>query len=86
MIKKENENQSSEYRQDEVEITIKDLTYKIHRGRQSVASIKEIGGVNPNWELSQIINGELEDLNNDGFVVIKGGEVFKAIPPAGNNS
>lgn len=82
----QHENQSAENRKDEVEITIKTDTFTIHRGRQSVASIKEIGGINANWELAQIIEGKLFDLDNDGFVVIKGGEVFKAIPPSGNNS
>lgn len=77
---------SEEHRQDIVTITIKDKPYSIHRGRQTVAAIKELGGVNPNHILVQIIDGQLKDLPNDGAVTIKGGEVFKCHPPVGDNS
>lgn len=77
---------SDEHRQDMVEITIKDKVYKIHRGNQKVSAIKELGGINPNHILVQIIDGQLKDLPNDGSVTIKGGEVFKCHPPVGDNS
>ena len=77
---------ADEHRQDMVDITIKDKTHKIHRGRQTVAAIKELGGINPNHILVQIVDGQLQDLPNDGSVTIKGGEVFKCHPPVGDNS
>jgi hypothetical protein len=84
-IKKEMGN-SEENRHDMVEITIKNKVYKIHRGNQKVSTIKEIGGVNPNHILVEIIAGELKDLSNDGSVTIKGGEIFNSHPPVGDNS
>ncbi len=77
---------SEEHRQDMVEITIKDKTYKIHRGHQTVATIKELGGINPNHILVQIVDGQLKELPNNGAVTIKGGEIFKCHPPVGDNS
>lgn len=77
---------SEDHRKDMVEITIKDKTYTIHRGNEKVLAIKELGGINPNHVLVQIIDGQLKDLPNDGSVTIKGGEVFKCHPPVGDNS
>jgi hypothetical protein len=83
--KKEGGN-SDDNRKDMVEITIGDKTYEIHRGNQKVSEIKELGKINPNHILVQIIDGKLVDLPNDGSVTIKGGEVFKSHPPVGDNS
>lgn len=77
---------SEEVRQNMVEITIANDVYPIHRGNQKVSSIKELGKINPNFILVQIIGDQLNDLPNDGSVTIKGGEKFKSHPPVGNNS
>jgi hypothetical protein len=77
---------SEDNRNDVVVISIGGKDYKIHRGNQKVAEIKELGGINPNHILVQIVNGQLIDLPNDGSVTIKGGEVFKSHPPVGDNS
>lgn len=84
-IKKE-KGESEDHRKDMVEITIKDKTYKIHRGHQTVAAIKQLGGINPNHILVQIVEGQLKDLPNDGVITMKGGEVFNCHPPIGDNS
>lgn len=86
MEKKDLAGKSGEHRQDVVEITIKDNPYEIHRGNQKVAEIKQIGGINLNHILVQIIDGQLVDLPNEGAVTIKGGEVFHSHPPVGDNS
>jgi hypothetical protein len=61
----------------EVEITVNDNQHvRIHRGRQTVAHIKAVGGVPPAEELEQMIDGVLTPLADDASVTIKGGEVF----------
>ena len=84
---KEKDHGNSEgVRNDVVEIIIKKVPYKIHRGNQPVSKIKELGGINANYILVQIKDGNLVDLPNDGSVTIKGGEVFECHPPVGDNS
>lgn len=60
----------------EVEIIINNAPFTIHRGRQSVATIKQVGGVPSADDLEQVVNGQLTPLADDGSVTIKGGEVF----------
>jgi hypothetical protein len=67
---------SDEHRKDYVIITVNDVRKKIHRGRQSVAEIKQIGEVPLNYMLEQLIEGKLTPLDDNGSVVIKGGEIF----------
>jgi hypothetical protein len=57
-------------------ITINGHHHQIHRGRQSVADIKAVGGVAAAEELEQIVDGVFTPLPDDGAVTIKGGEVF----------
>jgi hypothetical protein len=59
-----------------VTITVNNNLKTIHRGRQSVATIKQVGGVPLADDLVQIIDGVLTPLPDDGAVTIKGGEVF----------
>lgn len=63
-----------------VTITINNQPFKIHRGRQSVAGIKKVGGVPLTDELEEVIKGKLTPLPDDGEVTIKGGEVFISHP------
>lgn len=77
---------SAEHRQDQVEIRVNNVPRTIHRGRRSVAEIKEIGKVAPADELSQLVDNRYVPLAQDGSVVIKGGEVFQSNPPAGGSS
>lgn len=59
-----------------VTITINNAQKPIHRGRQTVAAIKEAGGVPQADDLDQLVDGVLTNLPDDGAVTIKGGEVF----------
>lgn len=67
---------SDEHRKDYVTITVNDVQREIHRGRQSVTEIKQLGEVPLNYMLEQLIEGKLTPLDDNGSVVIKGGEIF----------
>ena len=67
---------SDEHRKDYVTITVNDVQREIHRGRQSVSEIKQIGEVPLNYMLEQLIEGKLTQLDDNGSVVIKGEEIF----------
>jgi len=67
---------SEEHRKDYVKITVNDVQREIHRGRQSVSEIKTVGEVPLNYMLEHLINGKLTPLDDNGSVVIKGGEIF----------
>jgi hypothetical protein len=68
--------------QDLVSVTINGLNIQIHRGRRSVAEIKQAGGVPEVDVLAQQVDGKLRELPDDGHVVIKGGEQFVSYPRA----
>jgi len=59
-----------------VGITVNGNQIPIHRGHQTVAHIKQVGGVAAAEELEAVIHGVLTPLPDDGAVNIKGGEVF----------
>ena len=80
--KKDQQNQGRDF----VKITIDGVSRQIHRGRQTVAEIKTVGGVSLVDELSQVINGKLDPLADDGSVVIKGEEAFVSNRRSGASS
>ena len=59
-----------------VTITINSEEHDIHRGRQTVVAIKQLGGVPLADDLDQLIDGQLVHLPDDGSVTIKGEEIF----------
>lgn len=63
-----------------VDIMVNGVEFEIHRGRRTVAEIKEVGGVLRADELEQIVDGKLIPLDDDGAVTIKGGEQFVSHP------
>jgi predicted Rdx family selenoprotein len=69
-----------------VEITIDGKTFQIHRGNQPVSAIKKLGGVPAANQLDQDVNGVLTPLDQNGSIVIKGGEVFVSYPATGSSS
>lgn len=71
---------------DIVKISVDGKTYEIHRGRQTVAAIKELAGVPLAYQLDQDVNGVLTPLDQNGAVTIKGGEVFVSYPATGSSS
>lgn len=72
---------SQERRKDIVQITVNEgEPIDIHRGRQTVAEIKRLGGVPVADVLAQVIDGKLVPLDDNGAVVLKGGEKFMSYP------
>ena len=68
---------------DIVEISINNKAFHIHRGHQTVAAIKDLGGVPRADELAEVHEGQdppLTPLKDDGAVTIKGGEKFVSYP------
>jgi hypothetical protein len=70
----------------EVKIQINGVSKLIHRGHQTVAEIKKVGGVPLADELEQLIDGKLNPLPDDGAVTIKGGEIFMSHVRSGGSS
>lgn len=56
------------------------------RGAHTVAEIKKLGGVPLADELDQKVSETIVPLDQDGKVVIKGGEVFVSFPATGTSS
>lgn len=77
---------AEEHRQDLVEVTINNESCMVHRGRRTVAEIKEAGHVALADELSQLVDGRYVLLADGGSVVIHGGEEFQSNPRAGGSS
>jgi hypothetical protein len=69
-----------------VTILINGNKKEIHRGHQTVAAIKSLGGIPLTDELEQVIDGKLHPLPDDGAVTIKGGEQFVSHPRDGGSS
>lgn len=69
-----------------VTITVDTKPYRIHRGRQTVAAIKQVAGVPLAFELERLVDGRLMPLADDASVTIKGGEVFLSHPKDGGAS
>lgn len=59
-----------------VNITVDDREYSIHRGNRPVAEIKQVASVPQTHVLEAIINGALSLLDDAAAVVLKGGERF----------
>jgi predicted Rdx family selenoprotein len=69
-----------------VTIIVNEKQVQIHRGNQSVAEIKQAGNIPLAYDLSQIIEGILKPLSDDGHVTIKGGEEFVGNPKDSSSS
>lgn len=69
-----------------VTITIDDKEYTVHRGHHTVASLKALAGVAQNYELDEIIDGQIVPLADDASVTIKGNEVFASNLRIGQSS
>lgn len=50
--------------------------YPVKAGTYSVSKIKEIGKINPAYEVEQLIDGKLTPLDDNAMVQIQGGEQF----------
>lgn len=74
------DDEASGHGRDVVTIQVNGADVPIHRGRRTVAEIKEKGGVGQADVLAQVIDGKLTDLPDTGSVTIKGGEEFHSHP------
>jgi hypothetical protein len=70
----------------DVSITINGTAREIHRGHQTVAAIKAVGGVPIADDLEQLVDETLKLLPDDGAVTIKGGETFVSHPKDSGSS
>jgi hypothetical protein len=69
----------------QVAILINGKKYETSQGKNSVEHIRKLGHVPATDVLSELKHGKPVDLPNDGFVHIKGGEVFVShVPSAGS--
>jgi uncharacterized protein YabE (DUF348 family) len=69
-----------------VHITVDGKQYEIKRGPELVSTIKRIANVPAAYQLDQDINGVLTPLDQNGSVIIHGGEVFVGFPATGSSS
>jgi len=69
-----------------VKIYFGNTTYDIHRGRRTVVEIKAVLGIEDEYILIFIVDGELINQDQDGSIVIKGNEQFGSQPPDGASS
>ena len=69
-----------------VKITIDSKPYELKRGPYSVVQLKAIGHVPPEYDLDELVDGELKELKDDATVHIKGGEEFISHPKKGKSS
>jgi len=69
-----------------VKIYFGNTGYDIHRGRRTVVEIKAVLGIEDEYILIFIVDGELINQAQDGFIVIKGDEHFGSQPPDGASS
>lgn len=67
-------------------IKIDNIDYQVHRGRQTVAHLKEIAGISQSYELAELQDGRLVPLADDASVTVKGGEEFKSNLKVGQSS
>ncbi len=78
-------NQSENHSKDLVEIDINNIKVPIHRGNQTVATIKKTGNIPSTDILYKMPDYEI-GLNDADTIVIKGGEQFKSSAPSGASS
>ncbi len=69
-----------------VTITVNNVPYEIHRGRQTVTAIKTVGKVPLADDLEQVVDNKLVLLPDNSEVTIKGGEVFVSHPKDSGSS
>jgi hypothetical protein len=59
-----------------VTVTVDTLPKQVRPGRYVVNAFKRAVGVDPNYELEEVVNGKLVPLADDAHIHIKGGESF----------
>lgn len=59
-----------------VVVKVDGVDHKVRPGRYIVKNFKRLVGVDPAFQLDQVVRGEFEELPDDSKLVIKGGEIF----------
>lgn len=57
-------------------VTMDTVPHRVRAGRYIVKNFKRLVGVDPTYQLDQVIGSEFKELQDDAKIVIKGGEVF----------
>jgi hypothetical protein len=78
--------QHDNHGKENVNITIDDKPWTVHRGHLTVAELKTLAGIPLAYDLDRIIDGKFEPLPDDGGVTIKGGEIFISHVKDGSSS
>lgn len=69
-----------------VNITINNVKHEIHRGHQTVITIKTVGKVPLADDLEEVVDKKLIPLPDDGAITLKGGEIFVSHPKDSGSS
>ncbi|WP_159076445.1 multiubiquitin domain-containing protein [Flagellimonas amoyensis] len=69
-----------------VSIFIDTKPYELERGKYTGSELKGIGGVPIDYELEQIVHGQIKLISDNKMIVIKGGEEFISHPKDGHSS
>jgi hypothetical protein len=69
-----------------VVVTVDNKPRKVRPGTYLVSEFKRLVGVRPDYDLEEIINGQLTPLADDKKLQIKGGEIFVSHARQGGSS
>lgn len=69
-----------------VVIKIDNKRYEVKKGTYTVLELKQIGGVDPAYDLLEQKHGKLVPLDDNGKTHIEGGECFFSQPKSGASS
>ena len=69
-----------------VTVTVDGQPKQVRPGRYKVSLFKKAVGVDPSYELDELVNGKLVALPDDGHIKVKGGETFVSHVRGGSSS
>jgi hypothetical protein len=69
-----------------VTVTVDGQPKQVRQGRYRVSLFKKAVGVDPTYELDELVNGKLVTLADDGHIKVKGGESFVSHVRGGSSS
>jgi hypothetical protein len=69
-----------------VRITVNGKVFPVTPGEYQVARLKNQTGVQPQDNLEQVVDGQIQMLDDNGTVVIRGQEEFVTVPRTGAGS
>lgn len=69
-----------------VRITVNGKVFPVPPGEHQVARLKNQTGVQPQDNLEQVVDGQIQMLDDNGTVLIRGQEEFVTVPRTGAGS